>query len=84
MNKTPAEDTAVVKLTNQKLLMDELIGFALENNLIESKSEFRRLLEQGGVYLNDARVEKDATEFTLNQGGNVVRVGKRKYLKLIV
>jgi len=84
VNKTPAEDTAVVKLTNPKLLMDELVGFTLENNLVESKSEFRRLLEQGGIYLNDARVEKGATEFGLKPGENVVRLGKRKYLKLVI
>ena len=64
--------------------MDELSGFALENNLVESKSEFRRLLEQGGIYLNETRVEKDTKEFTLNQGENTVRLGKRKYLKLVV
>lgn len=84
VNKTPAEDAVVVKLTNPKILMDELVGFALENNLVESKSEFRRLLEQGGIYLNEVRVEKDTSEFTLNQGENVVRLGKRKYLKLII
>ena len=82
VNKTPAEDTAMVKLTNPKLLMDELIGFALENNLVESKSEFRRLLEQGGIYLNESRVENDVKELSLNTGENVVRIGKRKYLKL--
>src|SRR3989344_189757 len=59
VSKTPAEDAAVVRLTNPKLLMDELIGFALENNLVESKSEFRRLLEQGGISLNETRVEND-------------------------
>lgn len=84
VSKQPAEDTAVVKLTGPRLLMDELIGFALENNLVESKSEFRRRLEQGGVYLNESRVEKDARELGLNSGDNVVRMGKRKYLKLIV
>lgn len=84
VDKTPAEDTAVVNLTNPKLLMDELIGFSLENNLVESKSEFRRLLEQGGVYLNETRVGKDTSELTLNQGENVVRLGKRKYLKLVI
>src|SRR3989344_5709180 len=82
VSKTPAEDAAVVRLTNPKLLMDELIGFALENNLVESKSEFRRLLEQGGISLNETRVENDVKELSLNTGENVVRVGKRKYLKL--
>ncbi len=84
VNKAPAEDTAVVKLTNPKLLLDELVGFVLENNLLDSKSEFRRLLEQGGIYLNDVRVEKDTREFSLVAGENVVRVGKRKYLKLVI
>ena len=84
VDKTAPDDSVEVKLTNPKLMMDELIGFAMENNLVESKSEFRRLLEQGGIYLNEGRVEKDTTELTLNQGENVVRLGKRKYLKLMV
>jgi len=84
VSKQPAEDVVVVKLTSLKLLMDELVGFVLENNLVESKSEFRRLLEQGGIYLNETRVENDVKELSLNSGENVVRVGKRKYLKLSV
>lgn len=84
VDKTAPDDSVEVKLTNPKLMMDELIGFAMENNLVESKSEFRRLLDQGGIYLNETRVEKDTKEFSLNQGENVVRLGKRKYLKLIV
>lgn len=84
VSKRPAEDVAVVKLTSPKLLMDELVGFALENSLVESKSEFRRLLEQGGIYLNETRVENEVKELSLNIGENVVRIGKRKYLKLSV
>ena len=84
VNKVAPEDSAEVKLSNPKLLMDELIGFAMENNLVESKSEFRRLLEQGGIYLNETRVEKDTAELTMNNGENVVRLGKRKYLKLLL
>ena len=83
VDKTAPEDSVTVKLTNPNLQMDELIGFAMENKLVESKSEFRRLLDQGGIYLNEAQVEKDTAELTLNQGENVVRLGKRKYLKLI-
>ena len=84
VDKTAPEDSVMVKLTTTKLLMDELIGFAMENNFVESKSEFRRLLDQGGIYLNEARVEKDTSGLTLNQGENVIRLGKRKYLKLMV
>lgn len=84
VNKEAPEDVVVVKLTNPKLLMDELVGFVLENSLVESKSEFRRLWEQGAIYLNDLRVEKDIKELDLKPGENVVRVGKRKYLKLVV
>ena len=41
----------------------------------------KRLIEQGGVYLNEERVEKKSTE--LRVGNGVVRVGKRKYLKIV-
>jgi tyrosyl-tRNA synthetase len=84
VNKEAPEDVVVVRLTNPKLLLDELVGFALENNLVESKSEFRRLWEQGAIYLDDVRVEKDIKELDLKTGENVIRLGKRKYLKLMV
>ena len=83
VNKTAGEDVLEIKVTSPLLGTDQLSVLALENKLIESKSEFRRLLEQGGIHLNDQRVDKAQVELRLLQGENLVRLGKRKYLKII-
>lgn len=83
VNKTAGEDVLEIKVTSPLLGTEQLSVLALENKLIESKSEFRRLLDQGGIYLNDQRVDKAQIELRLKQGENLVRLGKRKYLKII-
>jgi len=52
--------------------------YLVENQLAKSKSEARRLIDQGGVYINDERV-KDAN-YTV-QKGDIIRAGKRRYIK---
>ena len=59
-----------------------LMAMALENGLVGSNSEFKRLLEEGAVYLNDKRVVKGEI-LNYMPGENLLRVGKRKYLKLV-
>lgn len=83
VNKEAPADSVTVKLFDKSLQIDRLADLIVENKLVESKSEFRRLMEQGGIYLNEVRLEKDSRELSLNDGENVVRVGKRKYMKLI-
>jgi len=55
-----------------------LQDYLVENQLAKSKSEARRLIDQGGVYINDERV-KDAN-YTV-QKGDIIRAGKRRYIK---
>jgi len=52
--------------------------YLVENQLAKSKSEARRLIDQGGVYINDERV-KDLN-YTVQKDA-IIRVGKRRYLK---
>lgn len=61
----------------QKTLMEILV--AAEPN--ESKSELRRLVEQGAVKLND-EVKRDVNEALYIHGGEVLKIGKRKFFKL--
>lgn len=61
----------------QKTLMEILV--VAEPN--ESKSELRRLVEQGAVKLND-EVKRDANEALYIHGGEVLKIGKRKFFKL--
>ncbi|NLC45243.1 MAG: tyrosine--tRNA ligase [Clostridiales bacterium] len=55
--------------------------------LISSKGEGRRLIQQGGVYINDERI--DSIDYTLNEsdledGSLMIRKGKKVYHKLMV
>jgi len=55
-----------------------LQDYLVENQMAKSKSEARRLIDQGGVYINDERV-KDAN-YTVKKG-DIIRAGKRRYIK---
>ncbi len=56
-----------------------LVDFLVEHKLVKSKSEARRLIEQGGVKLNDATVSH--IDATVVKG--VLKVGKRMFVKII-
>ena len=60
----------------------DLISTVVEKGLVSSKSEFRRLLLQGGIKINDKKItmEKDLPK----EGEIVVQVGKKKFMKIIV
>jgi tyrosyl-tRNA synthetase len=57
----------------------QLIDVMMLAKLVSSKSEARRLIEQGGVKLNDMTI---GTVDAMAQPG-VLKVGKRKFLKLV-
>lgn len=59
-----------------------LSSYAIQAGTVSSNSEFKRLVEGGGVYFNEKRVEKNEL-LKPNIGENVVRVGRRKYLKIV-
>ena len=55
--------------------------------LSRSKSEARRLLEQGGMYVNDQRIESlehELDEADLTPEGILLRAGKKKYHRIIL
>ena len=57
---------------------DTLIDVLVEQGLIASKSEARRLVDQGGIHLNNQPIT--SIEATVEEG--IAKVGKRKFLKL--
>lgn len=69
------EDMPEIAAKKGELLLDLLV----RAKMIPSKSEGRRLVEQGGIHLNDAVVSSiDASAET-----GIVKVGKRKFTKII-
>ena len=63
----------------------KIIDLLSENNIIASKSEGRRMIQQNGIYLNDNTVEShdyliSMSDFT--DGFAMIRKGKKKYYKV--
>lgn len=55
--------------------------------LCKSKGEARRLLQQGGIYVNDERINDEEMALTpehLVDGGILLRAGKKRYHRLLV
>jgi tyrosyl-tRNA synthetase len=58
-----------------------------EVGLTRSKSEARRLLQQGGMYVNDQRIESLEhllSEADLTSEGILLRAGKKKYHRIVL
>ena len=63
-----------------------VIDAFMESGLFSSKSEVRRLIQQGGAYLNGAAVtdiELTVTTADLAAGAAECRAGKKKYFRLV-
>jgi len=81
VEKKVDENAPEVKWNKDIVTVEELIRMMVEIGLVASNGEAKRLIEQGGVYLNEVRVEKKTASLPVDNG--VVRIGKRKYLKIV-
>ncbi len=64
-----------------------VLDYIAKAKLVPSKGEGRRLIQQGGLYLNDARIETvdkilNAEDF--KDGCAILRLGKKKYYRVTV
>jgi tyrosyl-tRNA synthetase len=85
VEKVAGEDAPVIKVDFAVPVLGaeaSLAAYAMANGLVSSNTEFKTLLKEGAIYLNEKRVSTEP-ELELKQGENVVRIGKRKYLKLV-
>jgi tyrosyl-tRNA synthetase len=63
----------------------KLVALLSELRLVASKNEAIRLIEQGGVEIDGARVEDSRKEIDLSKPGEILlRVGKKKFLRIVV
>ena len=60
-----------------------IVNLLVKLNAVTNKSEARRLVEQGGVSINEVRVGKPDTDVSIKTG-DIVKAGKRKYFKIKV
>ena len=77
INKEIPEDILVIKLDEDVTL----VNFVFTHNLVSSKSEGRRLIDQGAVKLNDLKCS-DRDQILKKGEEIVIKVGKRRFLKV--
>ena len=83
------------RVVQRKELPDEIPSLAVEDlgrvnmvrllvvaGLVGSNGEARRLIQQGAVSIDDARVSMDAIEIAIAPGA-IVRAGKRRFVRLV-
>ncbi len=84
-NKGISENMPTVELSKE-ILDINVIDFILETKLISSKSEIRRLIEQGGISINQDKVAD--TNLVINNdfiedNFIVIQKGKKQFLKVL-
>ena len=78
IKKDIPEDIPKIKLDEDTLIVDILIS----NELVKSKSEARRLIDQGAVKINDEKcIDRD--HILRKDDSLIIKVGKRRFLKII-
>lgn len=74
------EDTPSYEVSSAK----DILSILLETNMVPSKSEGRRMMGQGAVRFNDGdKIEDIDFQITDAHKGQVLKIGKRKFLKLV-
>jgi tyrosyl-tRNA synthetase len=76
--KEIAKDLPVLKLKNKKINTIDLI---LLTGVLKSKSEAKRLIEQGGFKINNEQIKDIKKELVL-EGGEIIKIGKHKFFKI--
>ncbi|HLD22264.1 MAG TPA: tyrosine--tRNA ligase [Patescibacteria group bacterium] len=71
----PTEIPTYTRTSADKTIVDVLV----HTKLTTSKTEARRLIEQGGVKVNDQKIEDGNTAVTTN---DIIQVGKRKFVRM--
>lgn len=57
-----------------------IVNILIDSGLVKTKNEARRLIRQGGVYLDRVRIDKEGK--IIDKEG-ILKVGKRRFVKLI-
>ena len=76
-NKEIPEDLQVYTVKDVRVLDEVLV----DSKVAASKSEVKRLVEQGGIEINGHKISVDQLKQEVSNG-SVIKVGKHKYLKI--
>ena len=79
------DDIKVIKISKDNVMGDKgadlvLANILVENRLVNSKNELRRLASQGGLKINNSKL-LDLKELKL-QGKNIIQLGKKRFVRI--
>lgn len=61
-------------------MLEDNISLLRDNGFVQSNSEFRRLLKQGGIQLNGRKIEDEDYVLVC---GDILKIGKKRFVKII-
>jgi tyrosyl-tRNA synthetase len=75
------EDMLIINAPAGCNTLIDLIPLLLERDMILSSSEFRRLVKQGGVKVNQEKIEE--LDRKLEGKEVVIKIGKKKFVRVL-
>ncbi|NTW71535.1 MAG: tyrosine--tRNA ligase [Eubacteriaceae bacterium] len=84
-NHSGSEDMPATEISVQAIREMDIMGVMLEAKLVPSKSEGRRLIQQGGVQLDDEKIldlDYKISEDKIENGSFIIKKGKKVYHKI--
>ena len=79
------EEIATINVSSD-ISVSELFDILKRTNLVKSKADAKRLMEQGGIKIEDVELRVDDLQSNIEipntSEGIVVKVGKRRFLRL--
>ena len=75
--EAPEEDLLLYTFSGDVVAIDDVL---IAKDLVKSRGEAKRLLEQGGVKLDGRKISSNVIE---GQDGSILKVGKRRFVKLV-
>ncbi len=80
IKKDIPDDIPEYKCLSENILLADII---FDAKMVSSKGEAKRLIKQGGVSINKEKVTEFLNKINI-KNNDIVKIGKRKFLKLIV
>ncbi|MDO5063227.1 MAG: tyrosine--tRNA ligase [Peptostreptococcaceae bacterium] len=74
------EDIPELKISAKGIPLTQVLGELVERDFVSSKSEFHRLVSQGGVQKNGEKISSMDEPIS---SGDVLRIGKKKFVRFV-
>lgn len=78
-NKDIPDDIDELKIEEEAILLRDIIHNLVDMQLVASASELRRMIEQGGVRVNNEKIDSIGK---IVKKSDVIRIGKKKFVRI--